>query len=361
MALTVLNVAYPLAPVGEGAVGGAEQVLTHLDAALVRAGHRSLVVACEGSATAGTLFATPREHGPLDDAVRRRVRARHRAAIDEVLARHGVDLVHLHGVDFHTYLPPAGVPALVTLHLPPHWYPSAIWRLDRPQTYLQCVSASQRRACPPAPGRVPVVENGVPVPAEPPGHATRGFVLALGRICPEKGFHLALEAATRAGRPCLLAGAVYPYPAHARYFRDEVAPRLDGPHRFIGPLAGARKRRFLAAARALLVTSQVPETSSLVAMEALACGTPVVAFPAGALADVVDHGTTGFLVDDVAEMADAIEAASTLDPRACRRAARERFALERMTTQYLDLYARLARAPHAPLRRAGTPATERDG
>src|SRR5690606_1063450 len=132
---------------------------------------------------------------------------------------------------------------------------------------------------------LPPIENGVPVEALGARVRKRGFALALGRICPEKGYHLALEAAHRAGLPLLLAGAVFRYAAHERYFREEIAPRLDSLRRFIGAVPLGRKRRLLAAARCVVVPSLVPETSSLVAMEALASGTPVVAFPVGALAD----------------------------------------------------------------------------
>ena len=99
--------------------------------------------------------------------------------------------------------------------------------------------------------------------------------------------------------------------------------------------------------------SLVPETSSLVAREALACGTPVVAFPNGALPEVVEHGVTGFLVPDVDDTAAAIGRADAIDPEACRRAARERFSLSGMTDRYLDLYARLARGRPEALRSAG--------
>ena len=147
--LTILSVAYPLAPIGPDAVGGAEQVLTQIDAALVRAGHRSLVIACEGSRCAGELLATPRISGPLTEQTRALAQARQRLAIELALRRLRVDVVHMHGLDFHTYLPAAGVPVLATLHLPPEWYPRAAYFPARPGTFLHCVSRAQREACPP--------------------------------------------------------------------------------------------------------------------------------------------------------------------------------------------------------------------
>ena len=187
------------------------------------------------------------------------------------------------------------------------------------------------------------MENGVDLDGHPEGVRKRGFALALGRICREKGFHLALDAAKTAGAPLLLAGAVFPFAAHETYFARRIAPKLDARRRWLGEVTGAPKLRLLAAARCLLVPSLAPETSSLVAREALAAGTPVVAFAdAGALAEVVEPGRTGFLVRNVKEMAAAIDACVGLDPQVCRQAARERFSAARMTDAYLDLYARAA-------------------
>jgi hypothetical protein len=342
MRLTILSVAYPLAPVGPDAVGGAEQVLSQLDQALVRAGQGSVVVACEGSAVAGTLVAVPRSTGPLDADAVVRAHERQRRAILFALTRWPVDVVHMHGVDFHAYLPPAGIPVLATLHLPVNWYP----RLppDRPQTWLNCVSARQHASCAPHAQLLPPIENGV-APAGPHQHAKRNFALMLARICPEKGVHLAIEAARRADMPLLIAGEVFGYEAHERYFAQEVLPRLDARRRFIGPVGLARKRRLLAAARCLLAPSLVPETSSLAAREAIAAGTPVVAFGSGALADTVEHGRTGFLVADVAQMAEAMARVADIDPAACRAAASTRFPLARMIDEYFAVYRRLARQP----------------
>jgi glycosyltransferase involved in cell wall biosynthesis len=190
---------------------------------------------------------------------------------------------------------------------------------------------------------LPPIDNGVSTELLAARHAKRAFALCLGRICPEKGFHIAIEAAKEVGRPLLLAGHVFPYKAHDSYFREQIVPKLDDRRRWIGPIGFARKRRLLTAARCLLAPSLVPETSSLVAMEALACGTPVVAFPSGALTEIIEHGRTGFLVADATEMAEAIEAAAGLDPQVCRAQARERFAIGRMIAAYLERYHQLVR------------------
>jgi glycosyltransferase involved in cell wall biosynthesis len=339
--LTVLNVAYPLAAVGSDAVGGAEQIVATLDAALVAAGHRSLVIACEGSQVAGELVAVPGERGELDDAARARAWIRHRRAIASALARTPVDVVHLHGVDFFEYLE-SRAPTLVTLHLPLSHYPAQAWSRIPRQVWFNCVSSAQHRDFNACVDLLPPVTNGVAVEAFQARHARRGFALILGRICPEKGIHLALEAARLAGAPAVLAGRTYAYEAHDRYFRDEVRPRLGKTARFVGAVDFRRKRRVLAAARCVLIPSLAAETASLVAMEAAASGTPVIAFAGGALPDTVEHGRTGFIVRTVEEMAHAIGQTHRIDPEVCRAVARERFSAQTMVERYLSIYRRLA-------------------
>src|SRR5207247_7358606 len=120
-----------------------------------------------------------------------------------------------------------------------------------PGTMLVAVSEAQRRSFPQTGAPVRIILNGIPLELFRSRHAKRGFVLALGRICPEKGFHLALDAANRAELPFLLGGAVFPYPEHVNYFESEIRPRLDLKRRYLGPLGFKRKRRLLAAARCL--------------------------------------------------------------------------------------------------------------
>lgn len=344
MKLTIVQVAFPFAPVGPDAVGGAEQVLTLLDQELVRLGHRSIVVACAGSHTEGSLVATALPQGTLDAAGRSAVQAAHRRNLANVLRREPADVVHMHGLDFDATLPPPGVPTLVTLHLPPRWYPPAALSQRRPDTWFNAVSATQHAACPTDATLLGPVPNGVPVERLRTRVSKRGYALVLGRICPEKNQHAALDAGTHAGVPVLLGGQVFPYPDHERYWRDEVVPRLaTGPHRFLGPLGFARKRRLLSAARCLISASIAPETSSLVAMEAMACGTPVVAIATGALPEIVEDGVTGILVHDAAALTAAIHDAGRLDGQRCRAVARERFSAEAMVARYLELYRRMMR------------------
>lgn len=340
--LTVLSIGYPFAPVTADPAGGAEQVLAQLDRALVANGHHSIVVAPEGSEVAGTLLPVPATGGPIDDAMRARTHQAVREIVAEAMAEGGIDLVHLHGTDFDRYLPPAGVPALITLHLPLAWYADDALRPRRPATWLQPVSADQARRAPADVALLPPIPNGVDLDLYRPVAAKGDYALILGRMAPEKGFHAAIDAARTAGVPLRVAGSLFPYPEHQRYFDEQVAPRLNADRRWIGPVAGAAKRRLIAEARCLLAPFTAAETSSLVAMEALASGTPVIAYRSGALPDIVEHGRTGLLVDSVAEMADAIGRIDAIAPAACRSVACDRFPLARTIAAYLDLYARLA-------------------
>jgi glycosyltransferase involved in cell wall biosynthesis len=191
-----------------------------------------------------------------------------------------------------------------------------------------------------------VVENGVALPPIAEKKPREDFALVMGRICPEKNAHAALEAGTLARTRVLLAGQAFPYREHQQYLRQKIEPVLqsqksDLKHALLGPLSSSRKQELLAQAKCLLHPTLAPETSSLSAMEALAAGTPVIAYRSGALPEIVEHGLTGFLVDGVEEMAEAIRKVHTITSEACRRAAERRFSKERMVRGYFERYGAL--------------------
>lgn len=337
--MNVLSVAFPFAPVRPETPGGAEQVLLELDKWLMAAGHNSIVVAAEGSEVNGSLIPVSLAEGEIGAEARKRAHEQMRAAINAARGNSDIDIVHMHGLDFYEYMP-NGVPVLVTLHLPLSWYPEEALKERRPHIFFNCVSASQACTATKAAGRFDYIENGVGLdgyPEKSPGH----YVLSMGRICPEKGFHIAIDASKKAGLPFVLAGAVFRYRVHEEYYQKEIATRLGPNCAFIGPQGSCEKKKLLSDALCLVAPSLVHETSSLVAMEALASGTPVVAFPHGALADIVEHGRTGFLVNGIEDMAEAIKACADIDPTACMEAARQRFSSKAMAKRYLEKYGKI--------------------
>jgi glycosyltransferase involved in cell wall biosynthesis len=336
--MRILNVAYPFAPVGPNAVGGAEQVLSRIDEALVRVGQTSVVLGCKGSQVFGTLieaFTIPEE---ISKQFREQAYLEYRTIIESAAREFQVDLIHMHGVDFHEYIPRTGIPILATLHLPPSWYPQSVYSDER--IWMHCVSESQQANAPYSERMLPPIPNGVEIP-ECLTHSRKKFCFALGRICPEKGFHIAFDAARQAHLPCFLGGEVFPYPEHQAYFKKEILTRMDRYRRYVGPLDAQKKKRYYASGQCLLAPSQVAETSSLVAMEALAHGLPVIAFNQGALPTLVEHGLTGFIVNTAEEMRDAILSSGGFSHAACRESARARFSLEGMITRYFERYEQL--------------------
>jgi glycosyltransferase involved in cell wall biosynthesis len=353
--LSVVSVAYPLAAVDRDPVGGAEQILSAIDRALVSAGHRSLVLACRGSTVSGQLVPVDIGTGPLTAEVQARAARSTAQVLEQLLAREQVDLVHFHGSDCGAYLPdtvlPKALPKLVTLHVPMEWYGSRLFQPELGVSF-SCVSDWQRRQVESVQAVRATIYNGVdlerwqPLP-EPHGQ----YALCLGRICPEKGFDVALRAAHQAGVPLLLAGQVFAYADHERYFAECILPLLDAERRFIGPVAGDAKQRLLAHARCVIVPSHVAETSSLVSMEALACGTPVIVSGAGAPHSLIVPGLTGFVAADEASLVAALQRVQRLDRQACRSSAEQRFDLRHTTRRYLELYRELVQEPQGMARR----------
>jgi len=353
--MTILTVAYPLLPAGPDSAGGAEQVLHLVERGIVAAGHRSLVIAAAGSIVSGELLKTAsylEEDTPrgfchnsrpeslfssrkITEDLQAQAQRAHRYHIEQALADQKIDLIHFHGLDFHAYLSATRIPMLATLHLPLAWYPSQIFHL--PGVVLNCVSQAQAASAPDD-LRLPVICNGIDVSHYYGNPSRQEFLLWLGRVCPEKGAHIALEIAHRLKRELILAGPVHPFPDHERYFTECVQPLLDSKRRYVGAVGRQTKIELLAHASCVLIPSQVPETSSLVAMEAAASGTPVVAAKLGALPEVIERGVTGFLAGSTEEMMEYVQRSAEISPQACRERACEQFSAERMVKDYLALY-----------------------
>jgi glycosyltransferase involved in cell wall biosynthesis len=336
--MNVLSVAFPLLTVSADSAGGAEQILWHLERGLVNAGNRSIVIAAKGSSVSGCLVPTPCANHEITEEVRRAAHRAHRKAIQLVLETNSIDLIHFHGLDFAEYVPTNAPPMLATLHLPVNLYPRHIFQI--PGLTINFVSQSQAASLQ-APIHGSVVCNGIDLSQYRKPANKEKFLLILARVCPEKGIDVALRVAHRLGLELVVAGPVHPFAAHQAYFEQRVKPLLDSKRHYIGPIGLQQKIDLLARARCLLAPSSIAETSSLVAMEAIASGTPVVARRSGALPEIVEQGVTGFLVDSEEEMAHAVERIDEITSESCRAAAASRFDANRMVREYLSLYERL--------------------
>jgi glycosyltransferase involved in cell wall biosynthesis len=336
--LKILYVAYPLLPLSEDVAGGAEQVLLTVAREVVSRGHDVTVAAAEGSSFPGKLFATGKSSSQVDDFERRN--AEHEAAILEYLADHEFDLVHDMSGSFWQQAESIKLPTLATLHLPPEFYPrGAFWQAPS-NVMFNGVSSSQAQRFSRVLGLagLEIVTNGIDVERFPFSPTKSDYLLWMGRICEEKAPHVACAIAEQMSIPLVLAGQVYPFSYHHNYFDHEIKPRLARDIRFVDSPSLAQKMELLSNARALLVTSTVEETSSLIAMEAMACGTPVIAMRRGALPEVVKDGITGFLVEDQRDMCQSIVRSGSIVPQACREHVLGRFTAARMVTEYLQLY-----------------------
>lgn len=357
----ILFSAYPLLPVNENSAGGAEQVLFNLQRELTQRGYRTTVAACAESAVDGQLFATGSPaRGSLHSAKHHEdchaTKCLELLRVREAIGT-GFDLVHDHSGSFfrHAHKVSPHTPILATLHLPHSFYPRSAFQHVAPNVYFNCVSKSQAKTFSDLPRMLGYVNNGIAVDRFSMQTRKQGYLLWMGRICEEKGTHIALDVAAKAGMPIVVAGAVYPFTYHQRYFEHMVRPRLEkmgDDARFVNAPSFATKLDLLRNARAVVITSSAEETSSLVAMEAAACGTPVVALRKGALPEVVEHGVTGILARTEDRMVEALRSISDIRPQVCRAHAEQHFSAARMADDYCKLYAKLIQPKVVPFRSA---------
>lgn len=328
-------------PVPPSGYGGIEQVVSLLVEELVARGHDVTLFASGDSRTKATLrpvydvAPTDRlwEIGP--EAAH--VGAAFRAAAMSYRDGEGFDLLHDHtshlGVAFAATL---DTPVVHTEHLLLDAEREAFYRRFKDDVYLTAISEHQVKECPELPWRG-VVHNAVAVDEFPFREDKEGYVLCLGRVTARKGQDLAIQVAGRAGLPLVIAGRVHP--GEADFFETKVLPHIDGESvRFLGEVPHERKLELLAGARALLFPVREPEPFGLVMAEAMACGTPVVAEPLGAVPEVVTDGETGFLASGPEAMADALARVGEISARRCRQEVEARFHPGVMVDGYEAMY-----------------------
>jgi glycosyltransferase involved in cell wall biosynthesis len=322
--------------------GGTERIVSYLTEELVRLGHEVTLFASGDSVTSAQLVPCAPTALRLDPAVRDMV-PYHVMMLDEVSRRlDQFDVLHFH-VDYLHYpmMRPYADRTLTTLH----------GRLDLPdlkpfytafpELPLISISDAQRRPMPPV-NWLDTVLHGLPANLLPfSDRGADGYLAFLGRISPEKGPDKAIEIAVKAGLPLKMAAKVDN--ADREYWDQVIAPLVKAhPNvEFIGEINEHQKADFLGNARALLFPICWPEPFGLVMIEAMACGTPVIAFGNGSVPEVIDHGVSGFVVDCVAEAVAALQNIGSLARRSVRRQFETRFTAERMAQDYLAAYRRL--------------------
>jgi glycosyltransferase involved in cell wall biosynthesis len=316
--------------------GGTERVVSWLTEELVRRGHVVTLFASGDSKTNATLVPACREALRLSRCVDSFTP--HVLLVEQVAGRAAeFDVIHFHIAQLHLpVMRRVKTPHLTTLH----------GRLDLPELVpfyrefddapVVSISDAQRMPLPFA-NWVATVPHGLPIDALPFSPDRGDYLAFLGRISPEKRVDRAIEIAVGTGSALKIAAKVDP--ADCSYFETSIQRLLSQPRvDFIGEIGDSDKAAFLGGAKALLFPIDWPEPFGLVVIEALACGTPVIAFKRGSVPELIEHGVTGFIVDSVDEAIDAVRRVDALDRRACRESFERRFSAVRMAADYVQLY-----------------------
>jgi len=326
--------------------GGTERVVHYLTEELVRLGHEVTLFASGDSRTSAVLEPACPRALRLDPGCVDRL-AHHVAQLEQVFRRaDDFDLVHFHTDYLHFPVSARQqVPHVTTLHgrldlpdLP------ALYRLfDREP--LVSISNAQRAPLPWVDWRA-TVYHGLPVEPIRPGEGRGGYLAFLGRISPEKRVDRAIEIARRSGWRLKVAAKIDA--ADRAYYAREIAGRMRQPHvDYLGEIGEAERVQFLGDAAALLFPIDWPEPFGLVMIEAMACGTPVIAYAHGSVPEIVEPGVNGFVCRDLDQAVAAVQALPTLSRAACRAAFERRFSAARMADDYLRVYRDVIARPRA--------------
>jgi len=330
------------------AYGATERIISFLTEALVALGHEVALFATADSRTRARLHAcapTPlwRDERVWDTTTH------HVRQLDTVIKLSSeFDVIHFHTEPIHLpmqrFLSCASVTTMHGRLLPADHGPLFETFPDAP---LVSISDSQRNGAPDANWRA-TVHHGLSLDEMRYSREGGDYLLFVGRVMPEKRIDRAIEIARRAGLPLKIAAAVHP--GERAYFREQIRPMLEASQSFVeylGEVGGEARRALFANARALVFPIDWEEPFGLVMIEALASGTPVIAFRRGAVPEVIEHGVDGFIVDDVDEAVQAARHIGQIDRARCRKSFETRFSAGRMARDYVDVYQRLLDTPAA--------------
>jgi glycosyltransferase involved in cell wall biosynthesis len=333
--------------------GGTELVASELAKGLTRRGHEVTVFATGNSRPEGELVAHfARPVWPPDELAELRHAAFSWKHITRASPR--FDVVHCHQAPSISFSSVSALPVVVTIHH--HRVEDLVdYYLDFPRVSYVAISKRQADLLPEL--RCSVIHHGIDPELYPAGDGQGGYFAFVGRLAPEKGAHVAIDAAGVAGHPLWVGGTVHP--CDRAYFASDVEHRLTRGHvRWLREVQHDAKVEMLRGAKALLFPIAWEEPFGLVMIEAMLSGTPVIAFARGSAPEVVEDGVTGFVVRNEAEMVERMQQIDCIDRRRCRGRAIERFSSARMTRDYERVYEEAAARsrfrhppPHA---RAGT-------
>jgi glycosyltransferase involved in cell wall biosynthesis len=328
-------IAPPWFEVPPRAYGGIEWVCYWLTEGLIARGHDVTLVAAGPNRTSARFVRTIDQppSARLGETLPELI---HAARAAQALDATSIDVIHDHCLAGPLVGFGRPVPALVTAHGSVDGELADYYRVLPQHVSLVAISDAQRRIAPDL-RWIGTVHNAIKVAEYPFQVEKDDYVLFLGRMGPEKGAHLAIDAAREAGWHAIVAGKCNEPREHA-YFDDAVHPRLGPDAEYIGEADTKTKKELLARTRCLVFPIQWNEPFGLVMVEALACGTPVVALGGGSVGEVVEHDVTGYICDLASELPEAIKRADLIEPSDCRRRAETLFDVTAMVSGYEAVY-----------------------
>jgi glycosyltransferase involved in cell wall biosynthesis len=334
--LHIAMIAPPYFDVPPTAYGGVESVVADLTDALVGRGHEVTLIGAGQHRTRAQRFLATYETGPADQLGEPLPEVVHAAKVARLLERLDVDVVHDHTLAGPLTAQQRLTPTVVTVHGPASGEPGDYYQALGDTVSFVAISDAQRVTGPSLPWTA-TVYNSIRAETFPFRADKDDFAFFLGRFSADKAPHLAIEAARAVGMPIVLAGKCTE-PLERNYFAREIEPRLGPDVTIFGVADAAAKRDLLSRAACLLFPICWEEPFGLVVIEAMACGTPVVALRRGAVPELVVSGQTGIVVDTPSELPAAIRAARRLDPAVCRKHVEASFTTDVMAAGYETVY-----------------------